>query len=141
MTTTATRPARRTGKPTKTREQRRAEIQALADQLTAFADSTSPADLATYEARFDSYSPRNAQMIVMQRPDATVVRGYHAWRDLGRQVRKGEHGIAIFAPRGLHDTDTPTAAAAKGGQPGQPEQRMWFGLAYVFDLSQTDPME
>jgi len=26
------------------------------------------------------------------------VAGYKSWQKLGRQVRKGEHGITIFAP-------------------------------------------
>src|SRR2546423_13155501 len=34
----------------------------------------------------------------MQRPDATQVAGFHAWKKLGRIVRKGEHGIHIVAP-------------------------------------------
>jgi hypothetical protein len=48
--------------------------------------------------RFHHYSPGNVLLIMQQRPDASYVAGYHAWRDLGRQVQKGEHGIAILAP-------------------------------------------
>ena len=48
--------------------------------------------------RFHRYSPGNVLLIMQQRPDASYVAGYHAWKDLGRQVQKGEHGIAILAP-------------------------------------------
>ena len=48
--------------------------------------------------RFHRYSVGNAILIQLQEPDATHVAGFRAWQKLGRQVRKGEHGIAIMAP-------------------------------------------
>ncbi len=50
------------------------------------------------QARFHKYSWHNCMLIAMQRPEATRVAGYQTWRTLGRQVRKGERGIMIFAP-------------------------------------------
>ncbi len=49
-------------------------------------------------SRFHNYSWNNQLLIMMQRPDATHVAGFNTWKDLGRWVRKGETGIAIFAP-------------------------------------------
>lgn len=49
-------------------------------------------------ARFHHYSFGNVMMIARQRPGATYVAGFHTWRKLGRWVKKGEQGIAIFAP-------------------------------------------
>src|SRR2546425_218781 len=49
-------------------------------------------------ARFHSYSFSNVLLIRMQRPDATRVAGYRKWQELGRQVKKGERGIAILVP-------------------------------------------
>ena len=37
-------------------------------------------------------------MISCQRPDATLVAGFHKWKSMDRFVKKGEKGIAIFAP-------------------------------------------
>ena len=37
-------------------------------------------------------------LIALQRPEATHVAGYNKWKELGRQVKKGEKGIAILAP-------------------------------------------
>jgi hypothetical protein len=56
---------------------------------------------------------------------------YHAWRALGRQVRRGEHGVKIvtFVPKG--DTGNPDAT-------GKPKRRPW--CATVFHISQTDPI-
>ena len=61
-------------------------------------------------ARFHSYSPSNIWLILAQTPDATQVAGFHTSRKVRRQVRKGEHGIAILAPmvsraRPVHDAD------------------------------------
>ena len=48
--------------------------------------------------RFHHYSPANVILILRQRPDATRVAGYRTWQTLGRQVRRGQRGIAILAP-------------------------------------------
>lgn len=50
-------------------------------------------------ARFHRYSFGNVLLIAVQCPHATHVAGFHAWKKLGRWVRKGEHGIAILAPQ------------------------------------------
>jgi len=49
-------------------------------------------------SRFHDYSWNNQLLIMLQKPDATHVAGFNAWKDLGRWVKKGETGIAIFAP-------------------------------------------
>lgn len=49
-------------------------------------------------AKFHNYSFNNTMLIAMQRPDATLVTSYKNWQSMGRQVMKGEKGIAIIAP-------------------------------------------
>jgi len=49
-------------------------------------------------SRFHDYSWNNQLLIMLQKPDATHVAGFNAWKDMGRWVKKGETGIAIFAP-------------------------------------------
>ena len=49
-------------------------------------------------SRFHEYSWNNQLLILLQKPNATRVAGFNTWKDLGRWVRKGETGIAIFAP-------------------------------------------
>lgn len=51
-----------------------------------------------FAANFHTYSFLNTLAIQMQRPDATWVAGFSQWKKMGRNVRKGEHGIAILAP-------------------------------------------
>lgn len=82
-------------------------------------------------AKFHNYSYGNAMIIWLQRPDATRVAGFTAWRDkFGRTVNKGERGIAILAPvpyKVEHDDlDEKTT-----------ETRLTFKVAHVFDVSQT----
>jgi hypothetical protein len=135
---------RRTSRPRVSREDRSARVQALADQIKEFSDSIDPDQQAEYEARFDHYSPRNALLIVMQMPEATVVRGFNAWNAEGRKVRKGEHGIQVLAPAGQCDVETsdkPAADTPQGGQGEAKQVRRLFRLAYVFDISQTEPLE
>ena len=50
-------------------------------------------------SKFHNYSLGNTILIAMQKPDATLVAGYTAWKNqFGRQVQKGEQGIRILAP-------------------------------------------
>ncbi len=80
-------------------------------------------------ARFHRYSPTNQLLIWMQRPEATRVAGYRSWQKLGRQVRKGEKGIQIFAPM-------PWAKKDDDGEVS--EYGIFFKSVSVFDLDQTD---
>jgi hypothetical protein len=84
----------------------------------------------------ERYSPRNAELIVMQCPTATDVRGYQAWKELGRKVRGREKGIQILAPAGRREGEAPSEANPQGT-----EERQFFRIAYVFDYSQTEPFE
>ena len=81
--------------------------------------------------RFHRYSMGNAMLIYLQQPAATRVAGFHTWRQLGRQVRKGEHGIAILAPI-VH------RLAKDDREEEEENQVVAFRSAHVFDISQTD---
>jgi antirestriction protein ArdC len=83
-------------------------------------------------SKFHNYSPGNAMLIFMQRPDATYVAGYNAWKDkFSRQVQKGEKGIKIIAPMPFKHKDT----AADGTEVDVSGIR--FKVTTVFDVSQT----
>lgn len=78
-------------------------------------------------SRFRTYSLRNQLLILAQRPDATRVAGYRAWQALGRQVKRGERGIAILAPIVRRREEDDDAKAVCG-----------FRVVRVFDLAQTE---
>lgn len=92
--------------------------------------------------RFHHYSANNILLIAAQRPDATRVAGFKTWQSLGRQVRKGEKGIAILRPiLGSADDDggqQPATARPPSGEPATARRILGFGTTHVFDISQTD---
>ena len=88
-------------------------------------------------ARFHKYSLHNTLLILCQKPDATRVAGFRAWKKLGRHVRKGEKGIAILAP--CIGKRKETVTDAETGQESEQEQAYkYFIPVHVFDVSQTD---
>lgn len=133
---TSTTTRRRKSAPL-SREERSARVEALAAKYEEFAESVDDDEAAEYAARFDYYSEKNAMLIVMQNPDATVVRAYGAWKAEGRQVRKGETGIQIFAPAGAFQVEDRNAPVGDDGQPGKKTIQK-FKVVFVFDISQTD---
>ena len=104
----------------------------LADALSAGHSEALTAFLSA-AGRFHSYSFRNVMLIAMQRPEATRVAGFNAWRKLGRFVKKGEHGIVIVAPI-VFKREADTTDDGRSTDSTQ----LRFKAAYVFDVSQTD---
>src|SRR6266481_6059299 len=102
----------------------------LAEAVARMADSETFAAWLRARATFHDYSFGNVCLIVSQRPDATQVAGYKAWQKLGRQVRKGEHGIRILAPCRVK------VAAWEGseGERGSAFRVVGFRCVSVFDV-------
>ena len=104
-------------------------------------------------AKFHNYSLNNTLLIAMQKPDATLVAGYQAWkRQHGRQVRKGEKGIQIIAPapykgKQKREVIDPGTGRPKLDAQGKPVKEIVeveypaFKVATVFDVSQTEGKE
>ena len=66
---------------------------------------------------------------------------YNAWRALGRQVRKGEHGVKVVTFVSTHrkaDAPTDTEGAENVTPKRKGGSRPW--TATVFHVSQTDPI-
>ena len=101
-------------------------------------------------AKFHNYSFNNTLLIAMQRPDATLVAGYNAWKNkFNRYVKKGEKGIQIIAPapvkereeREKIDKDTGLTVLNESGEPEiEVVERVIprFRVTTVFDYAQTD---
>ncbi|MCZ7586942.1 MAG: ArdC-like ssDNA-binding domain-containing protein [Deltaproteobacteria bacterium] len=112
-------------------------IREFAEKLAASTDAARTSDellaYLQFAASFHHYSLHNTLLIFMQKPDATRVAGFHAWKSLGRYVRKGEKGIAIMAPIRVkaNDNGQEDDAEAEGGVIG-------FRTVYVFDVEQTE---
>ena len=111
---------------------------ALADLQAAIAQGQPKPlkDLLATMSRFHNYSLRNLMLIVAQKPEATKVAGFRTWKQLGRNVIKGEKGIRILAPLIRKKIDTVHTPAAISQS--QDTELCGFRIVHVFDLSQTD---
>ena len=104
-------------------------LELLFEGVTNLLDSEGWKEALKFRSKFHSYSFRNAYLIYLQCPTATLVAGYRRWQELGRQVRKGETSVAILAP-----------VLKKVKSEGGDEERrvVGFRTARVFDIAQTD---
>ena len=75
-----------------------ASIELLCKETDAAKQSAIYRNWLSTMSRFYRYSWGNQILIWTQRPTATRVAGFHTWKDLGRNVKKGEKGIRILAP-------------------------------------------
>jgi hypothetical protein len=77
----------------------RLQLTALQDRFTDHVRAiTSGAAWAAWLAAAAKFHSYRTVLIQMQATDATRVGGYNTWKAVGRQVSKGEKGIAILAP-------------------------------------------
>jgi hypothetical protein len=107
----------------------------LMKQLEAGHSETLAAYLGTM-ARFHNYSFGNILQIARQRPTATRVAGFSAWKELGRFVKRGEKGIQILAPVTGYRRRKDEAEGETDSKP-QPVL-MGFRAVYVFDRLSRD---
>ncbi len=104
-------------------------------------------------SKFYNYSFNNTLLIAMQKPDASLVAGFTAWKNnFKRNVIKGEKGIRILAPAPFKvkremeklDPQTQQPIIGKDGKPVTEEQEVTipaFKVVSVFDVSQTEGKE
>jgi N-terminal domain of anti-restriction factor ArdC len=103
-----------------------------ADERLALAASI-PA-IVTVEGR--ALSVHNQCLLASQCASATVVGGFRQWKQNGRSVRKGEHGLMIWCPimpGQSASADTPQPEEIEGKRSDRPR----FIVGTVFDVSQT----
>jgi hypothetical protein len=115
-------------------EQRTQELLVrLKDGVTDLVSSEGWLEYLRFQSQFHHYSANNALLIMMQKPDASRVAGFNQWKSMGRYVKRGEKGIAIFAPltRKIQTTDVDGSESAFYRLYG-------FRVVYTFDVSQTD---
>ncbi|HET9790026.1 MAG TPA: ArdC-like ssDNA-binding domain-containing protein [Candidatus Angelobacter sp.] len=114
-------------------------VDSLIQQLEAGHSEALTAYL-TAMSRFHNYSFGNILEIARQKPDATRVAGMYAWNQLGRRVKKGEHGIRILAPI-IGFKRKPQEEVEKDITKQNMAVLVGFRNAYVFDVSQTEGAE
>jgi antirestriction protein ArdC len=117
-------------------ERRRADRERLRRAAQELLSSEGWGRWVRARALFHSYSAGNCMLIALQCHDLGItperVAGFRTWLKLGRCVRKGETALRVLAPvtvkrRDEHDQETG-------------EQCVFFKTAFVFELSQTEPL-
>lgn len=88
---------------------------------------------------FHRFSFHNQVLIAFQRPGATRVAGFRRWLSLGYAVRKGEHGIYIWAP--CPPSKSKLKKWREDGADPNARPRTYFRMVSVFDRSQVEPLE
>lgn len=101
-----------------------------------------------FVSTFHDYSLRNTILILAQKPNASLVAGFESWKKRSRYVKRGEKGIAIFAPSKVKQKKNVPVYDEEGsqkfypdGSPVKEEKELTFikfFVTNVFDVSQTD---
>jgi hypothetical protein len=115
------------------RDARKERFIRLKAAFEALSDSqrSALASLVVYTCDGHQISPVNTALVNFQRPDASIIGGFHQWRKNGRHVRKGEKAISIWIP-------LIKANASSNTDEVSTDEQINFRLQSVFDISQTD---
>ena len=121
--------------------------------ITELFDSERYKEYLRVMSKFHNYSFNNTLLIAMQKPDASLLAGFSAWKNnFERNVMRGQKGIKIIAPSPYKikqemqkiDPHTQKPIIGKDGKPVTEEKEITipaFKVVSVFDVSQTEGRE
>ena len=140
-----------------TQDDKKTKMQEITERLEAgvkeLFESERYKEYLKVMSKFHNYSFNNTMLIALQKPDATLIAGYAAWKkNFDRNVKKGEKGIRIIAPSPYKikvdaekiDPNTQKPFIGEDGKPVMEEKEITipaFKLVTVFDVSQTEGKE
>ena len=125
----------------------------LEQGITELFDSERYKEYLRVMSKFHNYSFNNTLLIALQKPDASLVAGFTAWKNqFQRNVKKGEKGIKIIAPSPFKikqetekiDPQTQKPVIGRDGKPVTEEKEITipaYKVVSVFDVSQTEGKE
>ena len=125
----------------------------LEQGITELFDSKRYKEYLRVMSKFHNYSFNNTLLIAMQKPDASLIAGFTAWKNqFQRNVKKGEKGIKIIAPSPFKikqktekiDPQTQKPVIGRDGKPVTEEKEITipaYKVVSVFDVSQTEGRE
>lgn len=122
-----------------TAEERKEKMEAIYSQIDAGIEAVLNTEkwqeYLKFQSRFYRYSFHNTVLILMQKPDASYVCGFHKWNDeFKRKVKKGASAIKILAPRFIKKEVKPE----DGAEAVEVTSLVGFKAVNVFDVSQTE---
>ena len=125
----------------------------LEQGITDLFDSERYKEYLQVMSKFHNYSFNNTLLIAMQKPDASLIAGFNAWKNnFGRNVMRGEKGIRILAPSPYKirqevekkDPQTGKTVTDSNGKPVMETKEIQipaYKVVAVFDVSQTEGRE
>lgn len=121
------------------------KLQCVLDRLEsgvkAIFESDAYVNYLKFLSGFHDYSANNMILILLQKPDATLVAGYGDWaKKYHRYVRKGERGIKILAPTPYKVRMKKEVVGEDGSVQSEEVEVLVpaFKIVTCFDVSQTD---
>lgn len=129
-------------------EKRQAEASDLHRQIALKVQTLAEGDewlaYLAFMKGFHTYSFNNIMLMMAQRMERglempSLVAGFKAWQEKGRQVRTGERGLRIFGFSKKLVTDADGNAVLDDH--GKKQYRVFYPIVSVFDVDQTDQIE
>ena len=133
----------------RTKEEKQAELTEYTDKLKegilGVFESDKYIQYMDFLSLFPHYSVGNSMLIMLQRPNATLVQSFTSWKKLDRHVKKGEKGIKIIAPV-VYKIPVSSSSSADSNDDddttpsdgGSVKVARGFKLTTTFDVSQTE---
>lgn len=122
-------------------EKIKAALEQIEEGIAAIDTDTDWLQFLAFQSKFYNYSVGNTMLIYRQNPNASFVKGYRAWNELGRYVKKGSKGIAILAPcvrKAKDEDDLADRAVCKSDAAEKDKKTIaGFRIAYVYDIADT----
>ena len=119
-------------------DEKKAKIQALRQKLANLTDQEKAEIIErgiVLSVQGKAISTKNTLLLYVQSGELatapSVVGGYRQWQEQGRQVKKGEHALSIWAP-----SSRKVKEEVNGEE--QEHEENYFFLVPVFDISQTE---
>lgn len=108
-------------------------LKTITDKVEKFQHSSEYIDFLKFVSKCYDYSTNNRILIWSQMPTSSIVNSFKKWKDLGRNVKKGEKGLKILVPI-IHNVKEEN----ENGE--EVEVRQWtsYKIGHVFDVSQTE---
>lgn len=126
------------------------ELRQICDDERAllFTNEAQLREYLQFASKFVTYSVNNTLLIKHQNKNASKVLSFKKWQELGRNVKKGEHGIFIWCPAiykteklvDVIDSNGKKVLDASGNVKKEKKlvKDTYFTRGAVFDVSQTE---
>ena len=127
----------------KNQDKIKAALESIEFSLAAINTNEDWLKYLCFQSKFYNYSFGNTILIYSQNPEASYVKGYRAWNQLGRYVKKGAKGLAILAPcfKKTEVFKEPENKSEYQDAEGEKEIKKvvsGFRVTYVYDIADTD---